>query len=93
MANIRIGEAIQVGKKIPSLDARYGPWDSKQACIDTLGPEDWDVISEGLTVGIKENGGVEEYWFKDLPENTPQIEINLVDYLVKKNADPDLRWL
>ena len=44
------------------LDARYGPYDSVEEALERV----IDLYrSEGLVVGILNEGVVEEYWFRD----------------------------
>lgn len=76
MANIKICDELQIGKKSPNIDARYGPWPSRQKVIEVLGREGWDTIAEGLTVGIVQNNKVVEYWFQGGTD---------LDHLVLKN--------
>lgn len=61
---IPLGGPIQVGASIPSVDAKYGPYASKQDAMDALGEDGMDVICIGLTVGIIENNQVVEFWFQ-----------------------------
>ena len=68
---------------VASLDARYGPYSSKQEAVDTLGDNDLAVLkvgsSNGLTVGIIENGKVVEYWFQggiDVEHLVPKQVVN-----------------
>ena len=63
----------------PSLDHRWGPYNSKQEAFDFL--DDRDVLCIGLTVGIKDasTGKIDEYWFREKAQS--------VEDLVKKNDD------
>lgn len=76
---INLREEVFVAKNTPTVDAKYGPWASKQEAFDSLGPDGDDVLAIGLTVGIQPtaNDPVTEYWFKDACET--------VDDLVEKN--------
>jgi len=64
MTSIPVGGPIQVGAHIASIDAKYGPYATKQAAIEALGENGMDVIADGLTVGIIEEGKIVEYWFQ-----------------------------
>lgn len=74
MANIKICDELQIGKKSPNIDARYGPWQSKGEAVTTLSK--WGTIAKGLTVGIIENNKIVEYWFQGGTD---------LDHLVLKN--------
>ena len=66
----------------PSLDHRWGPYNSKQEAFDFL--DDRDVLCIGLTVGIKDasTGKIDEYWFREKAQS--------VEDLVKKNDDDNI---
>ena len=66
----------------PSLDHRWGPYNSKQEAFDFL--DDRDVLCIGLTVGIKDasTGKIAEYWFREKAQS--------VEDLVKKNDDDNI---
>lgn len=66
----------------PSLDHRWGPYNSKQEAFDFL--DDRDVLCVGLTVGIKDasTGKIDEYWFREKAQS--------VEDLVKKNDDDNI---
>lgn len=64
MANIPLGGQIQVSRKVASVDAKYGPYASKQAAQDALGAGGMGVIAVGLTVGIIEGSKIVEYWWQ-----------------------------
>ena len=66
----------------PSLDHRWGPYNSKQEAFDFL--NDRDVLCIGLTVGIKDasTGKIDEYWFREKAQS--------VEDLVKKNDDDNI---
>ena len=49
---------------MPSIDLRYGPYESVAAAYAQLGPDGDDVITPGLTVGIISGSTVTEYWFQ-----------------------------
>lgn len=91
MANIAIGKQLQLGKKVASLDAKYGPYASREAAYDALGPENMDVIAQGLTVGIIENGEIVEYWWQggtslsNLVKKVPDVYVD-VKNLVKNSV-------
>lgn len=73
---IAIGKQIHVGRKVASIDAKYGPYESCQAAQDALGSNGADVIAEGLTVGIIDiDGSIVEYWWKGGTS---------IEYLVRK---------
>ena len=67
------------------FDALYGPWDSFEDFVHSVYDEDFDVsrlenwlkaIQPGLTIGIKENGVVVEYWNPEYGKG-----------FIKKNSD------
>ena len=67
------------------FDALYGPWNSFEEFVHTVYDEDFDVsrlenwlkaIQPGLTIGIKENDVVVEYWNPEYGKG-----------FVKKNSD------
>lgn len=64
---ITIGEQIQnnaVGEDynpLPNIDASYGPYVSTSAALSAIASEKRSV---GLTVGIKNNNIITEYWFQ-----------------------------
>ena len=66
----------------PSLDHRWGPYNSIQEAFDFL--DDRDVLCIGLTVGIKDasTGKIDEYWFREKAQS--------VEDLVKKNDDDNI---
>ena len=66
----------------PSLDHRWGPYNSKQEAFDFLDYR--DVLCIGLTVGIKDasTGKIDEYWFREKAQS--------VEDLVKKNDDDNI---
>ena len=45
---------------LPDIDAKYGPYSSVKEALETLTPE---LRSVGLTIGIKHNNSINEYWF------------------------------
>ena len=63
----------------PSLDHRWGPYNSIQEAFNFL--DDRDVLCVGLTVGVKDasTGKIDEYWFREKAQS--------VEDLVKKNDD------
>lgn len=65
------------------LDYRYGPYPSIENAYNYLGPNNLDCIFEGLTIGIKGEDGIEEYWFKGGTD---------INHLVLKNDDIKLIW-
>ena len=66
----------------PSLDHRWGPYNSIQEAFDFL--DDRDVLCIGLTVGVKDasTGKIDEYWFREKAQS--------VEDLVKKNDDDNI---
>ena len=61
-----------VGDFNTALDVYYGPYDSISICKevtqtqrDINGNPTLQIRYQGMTVGIKENGKIVEYWFKD----------------------------
>lgn len=51
---------------LPDVDAKYGPYNSIAEALKELPPE---LRSVGLTVGIKQNNIINEYWFNGGIEN------------------------
>jgi len=45
---------------LPDIDAKYGPYSSIKEAFETLTPE---LRSIGLTIGVKQNNSINEYWF------------------------------
>ena len=45
---------------LPDIDAKYGPYSSVKEALETLTPE---LRSVGLTIGVKQNNSINEYWF------------------------------
>jgi len=67
--------------KFPNVDYLYGPYDSKQEAFDKLSEVNGsgnDALVVGKTVGVVEDGGIVEYWFKSACSS--------VSDLVKKNS-------
>ena len=63
--SIAIGEQIQVGGiKVPDIDANYGPFASREDAFARLGTTGRNVITVGLTVGIREGDRIVEYWWQ-----------------------------
>lgn len=86
MKNIPISGQLAISRKTASIDARYGPYNSKAEVMEELGPNKMDVLAEGITVGIRdsETNEIVEYWFKGG---------TTINHLVKKIQDDDLIWL
>ena len=79
---IILGDTLSLNASKPSLDHRWGPYNSKQEAFDFL--DDRDVLRIGLTVGIKDasTGKIDEYWFREKAQS--------VEDLVKKNDDDNI---
>lgn len=79
---IILGDSISLNASKPSLDKRWGPYNSVQQAFDYL--DDRDVLCVGITVGVKnaETGAIDEYWFRTKAES--------VTDLVKKNEDDSI---
>ena len=79
---IILGDTLSLNASKPSLDHRWGPYNSKQEAFDFL--DDRDVLCIGLTVGIKDasTGKIDEYWFREKAQS--------VEDLVKKNDDDNI---
>ena len=79
---IILGDTLSLNASKPSLDHRWGPYNSIQEAFDFL--EDRDVLCIGLTVGIKDasTGKIDEYWFREKAQS--------VEDLVKKNDDDNI---
>lgn len=85
---INIGSGINVLARIPNIDVKYGPYPSREAAFEALGPSGYDCLCIGLTVAIQPeaNGPVDEYWFKsgcssedDLVKKVEAISIEFVE--------------
>ena len=79
---IILGDTLSLNASKPSLDHRWGPYNSVQEAFDFL--DDRDVLCVGLTVGIKDasTGKIAEYWFRE--------QAHSVEDLVKKNDDDNI---
>ena len=79
---IILGDTLSLNASKPSLDHRWGPYNSKQEAFNFL--DDRDVLCIGLTVGIKDasTGKIDEYWFREKAQS--------VEDLVKKNDDDNI---
>ena len=79
---IILGDTLSLNASKPSLDHRWGPYNSVQEAFDFL--DDRDVLCVGLTVGIKDasTGKIDEYWFREKAQS--------VEDLVKKNDDDNI---
>lgn len=55
----------------PQMDERYGPYDSVSAALTALTTSKRCV---GLTIGIKSDNSITEYWFKDGVSNSNLVE-------------------
>ena len=79
---IILGDTLSLNASKPSLDHRWGPYNSIQEAFDFL--DDRDVLCIGLTVGIKDasTGKIDEYWFREKAQS--------VEDLVKKNDDDNI---
>ena len=79
---IILGDTLSLNASKPSLDHRWGPYNSIQEAFDFL--NDRDVLCIGLTVGIKDasTGKIDEYWFREKAQS--------VEDLVKKNDDDNI---
>lgn len=79
---IILGDTLSLNASKPSLDHRWGPYNSIQEAFDFL--NDRDVLCIGLTVGVKDasTGKIDEYWFREKAQS--------VEDLVKKNDDDNI---
>ena len=79
---IILGDTLSLNASKPSLDYRWGPYNSVQEAFDFL--DDRDVLCIGLTVGIKDASTwkIDEYWFREQAQS--------VEDLVKKNDDDNI---
>lgn len=59
-----IGKPILLGSIVPNIDAKFGPYVSKEAAMEALDVNGQDCLCVGLTVGIIEDNKVVEYWFQ-----------------------------
>ena len=79
---IILGDTLSLNASKPSLDHRWGPYNSILEAFDFL--DDRDVLCIGLTVGVKDasTGKIDEYWFREKAQS--------VEDLVKKNDDDNI---
>lgn len=79
---IILGDTLSLNASKPSIDHRWGPYNSIQEAFDFL--DDRDVLCIGLTVGVKDpsTGKIDEYWFREKAQS--------VEDLVKKNDDDNI---
>lgn len=80
MSNFSINNGgVNTNKEgLPSVDIRFGPYESEAAAYAELGPNKKDVITAGLTVGIiQSNGSIKEFWYQ--PSNTDSSVLELVE--------------
>ena len=79
---IILGDTLSLNASKPSLDHRWGPYNSIQEAFNFL--DDRDVLCVGLTVGVKDasTGKIDEYWFREKAQS--------VEDLVKKNDDDNI---
>ena len=79
---IILGDTLSLNASKPSLDHRWGPYNSIQEAFNFL--DDCDVLCVGLTVGVKDasTGKIDEYWFREKAQS--------VEDLVKKNDDDNI---
>lgn len=79
---IILGDTLSLNASKPSIDHRWGPYNSIQEAFDFL--DDRDVLCIGLTVGVKDpsSGKIDEYWFREKAQS--------VEDLVKKNDDDNI---
>ena len=79
---IILGDTLSLNASKPSLDHRWGPYNSIQEAFNFL--DDRDVLCIGLTVGVKDasTGKIDEYWFREKAQS--------VEDLVKKNDDDNI---
>lgn len=86
MAEVNVMGRIKLNQAVANLDAKYGPYTSKEQAYETLGVNNMDVLAEGLTVGIIEGGKIVEYWFQggialeNLVRKSTKIVVDLKDY-------------
>lgn len=59
-------------KYLPSFDAFYGPYESKQEAFDKLSTDKFQLCI-GKTVGIIEDGKIVEYWFESAYETVDDL--------------------
>ena len=79
---IILGDTLSLNASKPSLDHRWGPYNSKHKSFNFL--DDRYVLCIGLTVGVKNasTGKIDEYWFREKAQS--------VEDLVKKNDDDNI---
>ena len=70
LSGIELSSGIVVGSS-KSLDAKYGPYDSVADALVAVGPS---LRYSGLTLGVREDGVVVEYWF---PNGTNDADIEM----------------
>lgn len=76
----------------PNLDAKYGPYESIEIALTNV-PKSQRAI--GLTIGIKSNNSITEYWFKSSIEDSGLVAkgntVDLSDYYTKSQIDASQR--
>ena len=74
----------------PSIDAKYGPYESLEEAFDILGPDGDDIACIGLTIGIQPTpeDPITEYWFKDACDEVTDLVLKKSD-LTGYVEDPD----
>lgn len=76
----------------PNIDAKYGPYESIEIALTNV-PKSQRAI--GLTIGIKSNNSITEYWFKNSIEDSGLITkgntVDLSDYYTKSQIDASQR--
>lgn len=92
---INIGEAIKNNavdnnfNLLPNIDSKYGPYPTLGAALATI-PKSERAI--GLTVGIKTESEIKEYWFSGGVDEIHLVEkntnSNLVDSKVISTSPP-----
>jgi len=70
MSTFNLSAPIFLVDPYANVDSRYGPWNSLTDANNNINIL---VREKGLTVGILENGGVVEYWYKNGIQNTDLV--------------------
>lgn len=72
------------GNLLPNNEVLYGPYDNVDEAFNIIHNELGNNIPIGLTIGIKSNNEIVEYWFNG--------GINKENLIIKVNKTPDLYW-
>ena len=68
----------QQSTQVPNLDSRYGPYNSTTDVLNNLAQPGDVLASNGLTVGVWENGTIVDYMFINIMQGQTPTAANLV---------------